>query len=383
MDIIELHNIAMDKADEADRAKLSANNDVALALYKEAYEKESEAAYSSLDQNIGEPTTSILFKSAAFMAYDAGLLRESEQLVCRALSLNLCDEIADELRDLLENIHFGRHLRLNGVSLSDNELQIVVAGNGVAHGMARESDVNGRITAIKQLAIRTIERSQGRSFRTKGKPSRDVASFGETYLSVPRAASYAVTMRLGTSTPSLFGDSVQSSANALIEDLATNLSLINNDDYATLKERIKDQAYLENFVSQAKEFAPDGENVNVVGITYMKEGKEVPVQFTKCRRDFKSLSEFVFAPSQDEKGAMYIRNEALRGQLSAADSISNNVKIKPAGGKNITVNVPEGLADIVKKYFDDTVTLSVSHNIVDNTYKLISVDPIEDERSLF
>ena len=383
MDIIELHNIAMDKADEADRAKFSANNEIALALYKEAYENEREAAYSSLAQNIGEPTTSILFKSAAFMAYDAGLLRESEQLACRALSLNLCDEIADELRDLLENIHFGRHLRLNGISLSDNEFQIVVAGNGVAHGMARESDVSGRISAIKQLAIRTIERSQRKPFRTKGKPARDVASFGETYLSVPRAASYAVTMRLGASTPSLFGDSVQSSANALIEDLATNLSLVNSDDFTTLRERIKDQAYLENFVSQAKEFAPDGENVSVVGITYMKEGREVPIQFTKCRKEFKSLSEFVFAPSSDENGAMSIRNETLSGQLSAADSSSNNVKIKPAEGKAITVNVPEGLADIVKKYFDDNVTLAVSHNTAENSYKLLSVDPLEDESSLF
>ena len=383
MDIIELHNIAMDKADEADRAKMSANNDIALALYQDAYEKEREAAYSSLAKGIGEPTTSILFKSAAFLAYDAGLLRESEQLACQALSLNLCDEIADELRDLLENINFGRHLRLNGISLSDNEFQIVVAGNGVAHGMARESDVNSRISAIKQLAIRTIERHQGKSFRTKGKPTREVASFGEAFLSVPRAASYAVTIRLGASTPSLFGDSVQSSSNALIEDLATNLSLINSDDFTTLRERINDQAYLENFVSQAKEFAPDGVNVSVVGITYMREGKEVPIQFTKCRKEFKSLSEFVFSPSKDEDETKSIKKETLCGQLSAADSTSNNVKIKPTEGKIITVNVPEGLADIVKKYFDDTVTLSVLHNTVDNSYKLLSVDPLEDESSLF
>ena len=82
---------------------------------------------AAIASSVEDLSSSVLVKSAAFLAYDGGLIRESEQMVGLALSRNLPEEIAEEMRDLLENIHFARHLRLNGVTLSDNEVQIVVA----------------------------------------------------------------------------------------------------------------------------------------------------------------------------------------------------------------------------------------------------------------
>ena len=125
--IERLHNEAMSFADDADLFKHRGQLREALELFRKAFSLEREAAMAAIASSVEDLSSSVLVKSAAFLAYDGGLIRESEQMVGLALSRNLPEEIAEEMRDLLENIHFARHLRLNGVTLSDNEVQIVVA----------------------------------------------------------------------------------------------------------------------------------------------------------------------------------------------------------------------------------------------------------------
>ena len=172
--IEHLHNEAMNLADEADLLKSRGQIKESLELYGKAFFMEREAALAAISSGVEELSVNILVKSAAFLGNDAGLIRESEQMVGLALSRNLPEEIAEEMRDLLENLYFARHLRLNGITLSDNEVQIVVAGCGVAHGMAREDDVNDRISTFKQMVVRTAERSKGKNFRTSGQPAKEI-----------------------------------------------------------------------------------------------------------------------------------------------------------------------------------------------------------------
>lgn len=378
--IEQLHNDAMILADEADMLKLRGKKEESIELYCKAFNSEREAAIAAISCGIEDLSVNILIKSAAFLGFDAGLIRESEQMVGLALSRNLPEEIAEEMRDLLENIHFSRHLKLNGITLSDNEVQIVVAGNGVAHGMAREDDINDRIGTFVQLAMRTAERSKGRKFRAKGKPSKDIRDVCTPYLSVSRAASFAVTMRIGEKAENAL-DSFQSGANALIEDIATNLTLANNGDIVSLKERIKDQSYLENFVSLAKEFAPDGNRVNLVGLTFNKEGKETPVELKTPKAKYREVVTVVSNGEGDGADSTSQSNNTIKqvliGTLYAADSKSDDVKIMVNGHK-ITIKVPEGLAEIVRKYFDMEVSALVSHNKANDTYRLISVDIPEE-----
>lgn len=380
--IEKLHNDAMGIADDADLLTHRGQVAEAKELFRKAFALEHEAAMAAISSGVEELSTNVLIKSAAFLAYDAGLIRESEQMVGLALSRNLPVEIADEMRDLLENIYFARHLRLNGIILSDNEVQIVVAGNGVAHGMAREDDVNERISTFKQLAIRTAERSKGRSFRTSGQPAKDIREFCTSYLSAPRAASFAVTMRIGETTEETL-EAFQGGANALIEDIAINLTLANNGDVPALKERIKDKAYLENFVGLAKEFAPDGERVSLVGLTFNKAGKEVPVQLTTPKVKYREVVTYLAGETTSEKERTdNIVRETLLGTLFAADSNSDEVKLQ-VEGKRHKIMVPEGLTEIVRKYFDTEVTVLVDYDKAKDTYRLISVDPKEDEPQLF
>lgn len=380
--IEQLHNEAMSIADDADLLKHHGKMGEAIELFRKAFTFEREAAMAAIASGVEDLSSAVLVKSAAFMAYDGGLIRESEQMVGLALSRNLPEEIAEEMRDLLENIHFARHLRLNGVTLSDNEVQIVVAGRGVAHGMAREDDVNERISTFKQLAVRTAERSKGRKFRTSGQPAKDIRDLCTSYLSTSRAASFAVTMRIGEK-PEDSLEKFQGGANALIEDIATNLSLVNNGEVEELKKRIKEQAYLENFVSLAKEFAPDGERVNLVGLTFRKDGNDVPVQLRTPKGKYREVVSVVSSEvSEEKKKEEHSVRETLVGTLYSANSQSDLVQIR-VGGRAIKIKVPEGLTEIVRKYFDTEVSLLVSHNKLDDSYRLISVDVKDVEPQLF
>ena len=374
MDFVELHNKAMEVADTADICMRAGEKEKAQNLYAEAFNLEREASYEAVHHQVGEPTESILIKSAAFLAFDAQLYRESEKMVGLALSRDLTDGIAEEMRDLLENIHFSRHLRVKGVTLSDNEIQISVAGRGVAHGMAREDDINDRIATFKKLAIRTTERAKGVPFRKSGQPAKEIKDMCESYLSVARAASFAVTMRLGQMGINNLSPEFPNQANVLVDDIATNLSLANSGDLKALQDRIKDASYFENFVSLAKEFAPDGEDVNLVGITYMKDGKELPIQLTRQKREFKPVIDEVRSICDVIKGEQTKAETKIiqiSGTLSAADSTTE--KLILLGDKTkVNVSVPDGLTDIVRKYFDEMVTVTVRQEGEKRT--LISID---------
>ena len=104
-DIITLHNDAMDLALQGDIAKSNSLEEESLKYYTLAFEKEREAALLANFMQNPEPGLSILFRSAASLAIQCGKYRESEQLIAKALSGNPPEEIAMELRDMLQDIY--------------------------------------------------------------------------------------------------------------------------------------------------------------------------------------------------------------------------------------------------------------------------------------
>lgn len=380
--IEHLHNEAMNLADEADLLKSRGQIKESLELYGKAFFMEREAALAAISSGVEELSVNILVKSAAFLGNDAGLIRESEQMVGLALSRNLPEEIAEEMRDLLENLYFARHLRLNGITLSDNEVQIVVAGCGVAHGMAREDDVNDRIGTFKQMVVRTAERSKGKNFRTSGQPAKEIRDMCMSYVSVPRAASFAVTVRIGgASAPTL--SNFQGEANALIEDVVTNLAIVNSGDIPALRQRIENHSYLENFVNLAKEFAPDGDRVNLVGLTYNKAGKEFPIELTRPKMEYQEVVNSIVRENLVvESMESFPEGEQIVGTLYSANSNLDEVRLRTNDNRNIKIKVSEGLADVVRKYFDAEVIANVSRD-ESRAYRLLSVDLKDDGAQIF
>jgi len=110
-------------------------------------------------------------------------------LIAGALAGNPPTELAEELRDLLEDVYFHRHLKVRGVALAPGEFQMMLEGNAVGFGIARSDAFVQRVKDLETLLYRTAERRSGLAFREAGRRFKDLAQSLELYLSVPRAAS--------------------------------------------------------------------------------------------------------------------------------------------------------------------------------------------------
>ena len=51
------------------------------------------------------------------------------------------EEIAEELRDLLEKVNFHRHLEVRGISLGPDEIQMSIAGRSIGLGIAPSEEI--------------------------------------------------------------------------------------------------------------------------------------------------------------------------------------------------------------------------------------------------
>ncbi|TLV00489.1 hypothetical protein [Dyadobacter luticola] len=369
MKVQELHSKAIAAADIAFVKKFHGRLNEAKELFKEAFALEKAAAHSALKENMGEPTLSVLLKSAASLAINCDETKEAEKLICLALSGEPPIEIAEELRNLLEELYFQRHLQLQGISLKSTELQLVIAGRGVGYGMAKTELVFDRINTIEQLTFRTAERMLGKAFRRSGAVPKTIKLNFQPYLSVPRAASLAFTIRLGELSEQMTLEGFDPAVK-VVENLVENIELVNSADFEKLKINIPDKTYYKNFVGLSKELAPDGNEVNLVGLTIARQGSLTDVQFTRTREDIRIQS----FDDQPESDATVEDNVELTGRLFAADDEKGSIRLKVDGALNYSVIIPDGLSDIVKKYWGEQVKIK-GVQVKPRAIKLSDIDP--------
>jgi hypothetical protein len=99
--ITNLHNQAMEIAEEAYFVQRKGEKEVADRHFKAAFELEKQAAILMIDDYEIEPTRSILFKGAAQLAFNFNDFRAMEKMIGFALSGNPDEKTAFELRQLL------------------------------------------------------------------------------------------------------------------------------------------------------------------------------------------------------------------------------------------------------------------------------------------
>jgi hypothetical protein len=104
----EYHQKAMDLAEAAFVAQVRGELPDEAVL-RQAFALERQAAELVASEIDFEPSRSVLHRSAAALAIDCREYRAAEQLICAALAGNPPEEIADELRDLLQQVY--SHLR--------------------------------------------------------------------------------------------------------------------------------------------------------------------------------------------------------------------------------------------------------------------------------
>lgn len=364
--VTELHDQAMEAADEAFFARRQGDTVRAIHFSRQALALEAAAADLVRHDLSAEPTRSVLYRSAASLALECGELREAEQFIATALAGNPPDEIADELRDLLEQVHFSRHLQLRGIHLDPGEFQFSIAGNAVAYGLTLSHIFVDRIKDMEKIIFRTVERKLGQPFRERGAAQRSVQDGYSLYMTVPRENSFAVTLRLGRqmSLPGL------DLSRDVVDEVLACFELLNAGQDEALQKRIPQAPYYRNFVSLAKNIAPDGENVSMVGLTSIKNGRELQVKYTRSRPDISIVPRI--APASQEARELV----TVKGRLRSADALKSQrtIRLKPdERSKPYTIIVPEGMMnDIVRPLWDDVVVVTGFRT--GNKIQLVEID---------
>lgn len=131
--VLETHRKAMEWADKGQLLRDRGDDSGAREAFHRAMKLERETAFAAGDT---EPDRSVLLRSAGSLALDCNELRAAEQLFAMGLAGDPPDEIAEEIRDLLEQVHFRRHLDSRGMTLEPNE------GQG---GVVPQVDVTGTL----------------------------------------------------------------------------------------------------------------------------------------------------------------------------------------------------------------------------------------------
>jgi hypothetical protein len=100
-DLRKLHHRAMELAEKAFVLRRQSKGDEARALSYQAFLLEKQAAENAQT----EPTRSVFYRSAATLVRDCGEYREAERLIAAALCGDPPEAIADELRQLLNEVY--------------------------------------------------------------------------------------------------------------------------------------------------------------------------------------------------------------------------------------------------------------------------------------
>ncbi len=354
MTVKELHRESMRFIDLALLARFDNTIDKVKENYLKAFELEKEALKLFIQNSNQEPTRSILIRSAANLAILSGQLREAEKLVFIGLTGDISEELANEFRDMFQDINFHRHLALKGVVLDTKEVQLSLSGNEVGHGLIRGDEFSNRVHTLEKMAYRTADRLRNKSF-TENVSKQNIIDF-QPYFSTFRAQSFAVTIRFGGTIKQqmIEGTDIQS---VIIGDILNNIQLINDEDYLKLNDNITDETYRTNFIALAKQLAPDGDRIKLVGFTAVKNNEPMTVALTKPASKFKTI-----ATKQTAQATITVQEIEIEGFLSFADAKKN--KIKLSNDKvNFEIEVPKGLlSDVVKPFFEDYVIITGTKN---------------------
>jgi len=361
----------MELADQAMLALRQGDTERARGLNRSAFDKERKAAsIVAPDLNL-EPTRSVLHRSAASLALDCGEIREAERLIGTALAGNPPEQIADELRDLIEDVHFQRHLAVRGVTLGPHEFQLSLEGAGVGFGIAPSDFVITRVRDIETLIYRTAERKLGQEFREAGRRRKKLADEMELYVTVPRAASFAWSFRIGKTGQTKIPE--MDFPRDVIDDLFDCIDLFNKNSIDELRRHIPDDPYFRNFIGLVRKIAPDGDSVRSIGLTTTTKGAERRVVLSVPQREVKI--EQVLEP------AALPALIHLQGILLAADARGQSqgrIEIVDDDGISHHVKVARGMmSDIVRPMFEQKVLVTgrQEHDLI----LLDAIEPAEDQ----
>ncbi len=360
--INDFHNRAMDIADNAFLLRRSGDIEGAMRLFLEAkFLEEKAAVLLPIDPN-NEPSRSILFNSAASLAFNGKDYESTQRLAANGLSGYPPIEIEEELRDLIDEVTFTKHLLTNGIVLAENDVKMTLVGASVKKGVAKFDQIMIRSEKFVTLIKRTIDRIRNIPFSNSRKTNSVIDNQFPVFITGMPPSSFSIIFKVGFPEKQLsfFSDEIDSTK--IIDEVLQCFELVEEERIDELKTRIPDQNYYDNFMGLTKQIAPDGNEVKTVGFTIIREGELKPVSIRKSRQEIKDNQSAIDSKQKIEENETFV----LLGILRYANALANSKfgKVKLIEDKtNIThsISVPSGIIkDVVQPYFEEHVSITVN-----------------------
>lgn len=359
-----LHNKAIEIAELAFKLKREGKIDISIKEFYKAFKIEREAADLIPIDKKNEPSRSILYRSAGSLALNANLFIEAEKMVANGLLGFPPKEVADELRDLFDQINFERHLDLKGIKLSNNEFLFSVAGGTeVGHGYIRSEEFIKRVDIISAMTLKEVERRIKQTVKNKKKPNRKVVQMYKPYLQALKTGSFQVIIQIGESQDNTLFPDYDTVSESIIEHILDSVELVNNSSIDKLRKKFEDneEEYFDHILTSIKNLAPDGKKVKMIGLKGNEEVNGKEVKFTRPHKDIKFEAFDLKKQKEQEKEQREKEGSSvvLVGILDFARSKKNEIAITDRNGKEHFIKVSEGrLAAIVKSNYEDEVKIT-------------------------
>jgi len=191
---------------------------------------------------------------------------------------------------------------------------------------------------------------------------------------VPRGGSFAVTLRVGLPDHQLYFEGMEDvtppTAADTIRDILECFQAFNVGDNEQLARLIPDPAYRRNFFALARQLAPDGDRVKMVGLT---AGAGEPTNRVAIERPKRDIGR------EDGEEVNKEGFVEITGELLFANSTTTKNTIKVVDDENVrhSFHVPEGMmADIAKPLWENRVRVVGLRK--GKKIELVSIDPLRE-----
>jgi len=163
-----------------------------------------------------------------------------------------------------------------------------------------------------------------------------------------------------------------------IDDVLECLDLFNKGNEEQLKRRIPQEDYYINFVGLARNIAPDGNDVKLVGFPAVRDGVVRTVSLTnQGASEIHLMPTFGVAALQTREGDE--GTSSIQGILKEADSRDSKRgkihNIDQDGASHTVIVPPSMMADIVKPLWDSEVIITGDRKR--NAIHLIDIRPVK------
>jgi hypothetical protein len=380
----ELHQNAMNLAEDAFIAQRSGNDSKANELFSQALALEQKAAEQLPLSVNSEPTRSILYRSAASLAYNYKDFELADRLIALGLSGYPPAEIKEELKNLYEDVNFMRHLKSNGLVMDKSQWLMTIAGDVVRYGGTAADYLMMRVDRISSLFYRTVERMLKQPYRITGSVDKVIKQNYGLYINSFAPGSFAVSFQVGTPDPQTEIPGIEKSLpiepEIVVDEIMNCFEIFESDEPKKLKDHMNDKNYYENFIGLAKQIAPDGKKINLVGFTTVRNGKDKPVALRKSRKEIqRDLKEIDVAEDVDKSrmpfsksGILMYANTPLRGSYGIVKLLEKNTNQK------YDLKVPISIMkDVVQPYYEEHVSIQGYEK--DGKIYLEEINPSSDD----